>query len=107
MMRALTSTAAFKEQRAVQALLKKSIIAAKSNISHTVFSQINQSIKSNNPKIIMPEGRESPPPERQSGRQLQDPTGSGKASNVSKTNETDPNHQLDVSEHQAIHFIAH
>ncbi|KAM0460748.1 hypothetical protein ACHAO4_001540 [Trichoderma viride] len=43
----------------------------------------------------MPEGRESPPPERQSGRQLQDPTGSGKASDVTKTSETDPNHQLD------------
>lgn len=55
----------------------------------------------------MPEGRESPPPERQSGRQLQDPTGSGKASDVSKTNETDPNHQLDVSENPLIHLIAH
>lgn len=47
----------------------------------------------------MPEGRQSPPPERQSGRQLQDPTGSGKASDATKTTETDPNHQLDVREH--------
>lgn len=55
----------------------------------------------------MPEGHQSPPPERQSGRQLQDPPGSGKASGLSKPNETDPKHQLDVSENSSIYFAAH
>lgn len=46
----------------------------------------------------MPEGHQSPPPERQTGRQLGEPTGSGKASGLNKPNEQDPKHQLDVSE---------
>ncbi|KAL7910823.1 hypothetical protein GGI35DRAFT_478233 [Trichoderma velutinum] len=43
----------------------------------------------------MPEGRQSPPPERQTGAQLQDPPGSGKASDISKTSQKDPKAQLD------------
>ncbi|KAL6890698.1 hypothetical protein GGI43DRAFT_415531 [Trichoderma evansii] len=43
----------------------------------------------------MPEGHQSPPPERQTGRQLGEPTGSGKATGLSKPNEQDPKHQLD------------
>lgn len=44
----------------------------------------------------MPEGRQSPSPEGQSGRQLQDPTGSGKGG-LGKTEYKDPKSQLDVS----------
>ena len=55
----------------------------KSPTSHTHFT--------------MPEGRQSPPPERQSGRQLQDPTGSGKGPNYDKADNKDPKAQLDVS----------
>ncbi|KAM0265687.1 hypothetical protein ACHAQJ_000121 [Trichoderma viride] len=43
----------------------------------------------------MPEGHQSPPPERQSGAQLQDAPGSGKASSVSKASQKDPKDQLD------------
>ncbi|KKP01089.1 hypothetical protein THAR02_06826 [Trichoderma harzianum] len=42
----------------------------------------------------MPEGRQSPPPERQSAAQVGD-TGSGKASDISKTSQKDPKSQLD------------
>ncbi|KAI8722023.1 hypothetical protein NCS52_00345100 [Fusarium sp. LHS14.1] len=42
----------------------------------------------------MPEGRQSPSPEGQSGRQLQDPTGSGKGG-LGKTEQKDPKSQLD------------
>ncbi|KAH0492894.1 hypothetical protein TgHK011_007823 [Trichoderma gracile] len=43
----------------------------------------------------MPEGRQSPPPERQTGRQLQDPTGSGKGPDYDKAQNKDPKSQLD------------
>jgi len=46
----------------------------------------------------MPEGRESPPPESQTGAQLQDPPGSGKAPGPNKTSQEDPKHQLDCLE---------
>ncbi|RSL61825.1 hypothetical protein CEP51_013571 [Fusarium floridanum] len=42
----------------------------------------------------MPEGRQSPSPEGQSGRQLQDPTGSG-TGGLGKTEYKDPKSQLD------------
>ncbi|KAH6605915.1 hypothetical protein Trco_005068 [Trichoderma cornu-damae] len=42
----------------------------------------------------MPEGRQSPPPERQEGAQLQDPPGSGKASDLHKAEKRDPKDQL-------------
>ncbi|RSL53598.1 hypothetical protein CEP54_010338 [Fusarium duplospermum] len=41
----------------------------------------------------MPEGRQPPSPEHQSGRQLQEPTGSGK--NLGETEPKDPKSQLD------------
>ena len=50
----------------------------------------------------MPEGRQSPSPEGQSGRQLQDPTGSGKGG-LGKTEQKDPKSQLDVSPSELRH----
>ncbi|UKZ76419.1 hypothetical protein TrVFT333_004123 [Trichoderma virens FT-333] len=43
----------------------------------------------------MPEGHQSPPPERQSGAQLQDPPGSGKGTELSQASQKDPKSQLD------------
>ncbi|KAK7418191.1 hypothetical protein QQZ08_011344 [Neonectria magnoliae] len=40
----------------------------------------------------MPEGRESPSPERQSGKQLHDPPGSGQG--IQETDNKDPKDQL-------------
>jgi hypothetical protein len=42
----------------------------------------------------MPEGRQSPAPEQQSGRQQQDPPASGKG--INETDNKDPKGQLDV-----------
>ncbi|CCT69930.1 uncharacterized protein FFUJ_05854 [Fusarium fujikuroi IMI 58289] len=41
----------------------------------------------------MPEGRQSPAPEQQSGRQQQDPPGSGHG--INKTDDKDPKSQLE------------
>ncbi|KAM0440003.1 hypothetical protein ACHAPT_001105 [Fusarium lateritium] len=41
----------------------------------------------------MPEGRQSPSPENQSGRQLQDPPASGKG--INETDNKDPKGQLE------------
>ncbi|KAL7951593.1 hypothetical protein V8C42DRAFT_304573 [Trichoderma barbatum] len=44
----------------------------------------------------MPEGHQSPPPERQTGAQLQDPPASGKGPDINKTSSMkDPKSQLD------------
>ncbi|RFU76720.1 hypothetical protein TARUN_5523 [Trichoderma arundinaceum] len=43
----------------------------------------------------MPEGHQSPPPERQTGAQLGDPPGSGKGPDLNKASKEDPKHQLD------------
>ncbi|KLO97733.1 hypothetical protein CEK26_009720 [Fusarium fujikuroi] len=42
----------------------------------------------------MPEGRQSPAPEQQSGRQQQDPPGSGHG--INKTDDKDPKSQLEA-----------
>jgi hypothetical protein len=92
MMRALTSTAASLEDRA---LLKKCIVAEKFKLSAIAFflpqsmNQLKQqSKKSSCLKVV------------NLLLLQQDPPASGKASGLSKPNESDPNHQLDVSDNQ-------
>ncbi|KAL7938740.1 hypothetical protein V8C35DRAFT_275971 [Trichoderma chlorosporum] len=43
----------------------------------------------------MPEGRQSPTPERQTGAQLHDPPASGKGPDINKFSQKDPKSQLD------------